>query len=92
MHELVTLIKNFGGLWLVLPSFRVSNLLSVRFLQKYAGTPNGKWDYLIYVEYKTKEDLENAVYDIFSEMESTADYRNCFIEASAWCEEFDMWW
>lgn len=53
---------------------------------------NGKWDYLIYVEYETKEDLENTVYDIFSEMQSTADYRNCFIEVSAWCEELDMWW
>lgn len=29
---------------------------------------NGRWDYLIYVEYETREDLENTVYDIFSEM------------------------
>lgn len=53
---------------------------------------NGRWDYLIYVEYESKEDLENTMYNIFSEMESTADYRNCFIEVNAWCEEFDMWW
>lgn len=54
--------------------------------------PNGQWDYLIYVEYETKEDLENTVYDILSEMSSTADYRNCFVEAEAHCKELDMWW
>lgn len=67
---------------------RIEDDLKCYWLKKL---PNGRWDYLIYVEYETREDLENAVYDIISEMSSTADYRNCFVEAEAHCKEFDMW-
>lgn len=62
---------------------------------KYYGLkklPNGRWDYLIYVEYETKESLEDTVYDIIGAMVSTADNRHCFIESQAYCKEFDMHW
>lgn len=39
------------------------------------------WEYTLRIPYTTQEDLEKTVYDIYSEMESQARMRNCFIEA-----------
>jgi hypothetical protein len=39
------------------------------------------WEYTLRIPYTNQEDLEKTVYDIYSEMESQANLRNCFIEA-----------
>ena len=39
------------------------------------------WEYTLKISYTDQEDLEKTVYDIYSEMESQANMRNCFIEA-----------
>jgi Mg2+/Co2+ transporter CorB len=39
-------------------------------------------EYIIYVPYTTVDALEKTVYEIFGELDSEADMRNCFIEAS----------
>ena len=40
------------------------------------------WDYLLKVSYSDEEELEDTVYEIMSEAQSTADLRNCFTEMS----------
>ncbi|MEM6320289.1 MAG: recombinase family protein [Bacteroidota bacterium] len=39
------------------------------------------WEYTLKIPYTNQEDLEKTVYQIYSEMESQARLRNCFIEA-----------
>ena len=39
------------------------------------------YDYEITIPYEDDKDLDEAIDDMLSEMSSTADYRNCFIEA-----------
>lgn len=39
------------------------------------------WEYELIFKYEDDEDLEKQVYDLAGEMESEADFRNCFIEA-----------
>jgi len=40
------------------------------------------WEYTLRISYTDQNDLEKTVYDIYSEMESQANMRNCFIEAN----------
>lgn len=39
------------------------------------------WEYEMILPYKTDKELNNTIYDLLNEMESTASYRNCFTEA-----------
>lgn len=46
--------------------------------------PDG-WEYILKIEYKTKEELDNIIYDILDEMESIANDNNCWTESD--CSE-----
>jgi len=50
------------------------------------------WDYEITVEYETEKELEDIIYGIYSEMQSHADRRNCFIEADISDKNSDRRW
>lgn len=50
------------------------------------------WDYEITVEYETEKELEDIIYSIYSEMQSHADRRNCFIEADISDKKSDRRW
>jgi len=52
-------------------------------LSRYDMKKQGKdsWEYILKIPYLDKADLEKTVYDIYNEMESTANMRNCFTEA-----------
>lgn len=52
-------------------------------LSHYDMKKKGKdsWEYTLRIPYLNQEDLEKTVYDIYAEMQSCADARNCFIEA-----------
>ncbi len=53
--------------------------------------PKG-WEYILYIKYKTIEDLENTVYKMLNECEQEADLHNGFTEADTRCEELDLSW
>lgn len=40
------------------------------------------WDYILKVPYSSMKELEELVYEIMSEAQSTADIKNCFVEIS----------
>ena len=48
--------------------------------------------YIIFVKYESVEDLNNTVYEIFSEIENEADIKNCFTEGDAKCDELGLIW
>ena len=50
------------------------------------------WEYELTIPYKNEKDLDNTIYDMLSEMERTADYRNCFIEVDVTAEGSDKSW
>jgi hypothetical protein len=50
------------------------------------------WDYEITVEYDNEKDLDDTIYNIYSEMQSHADMRNCFIEADISDKNSDRRW
>jgi len=39
------------------------------------------WDYLLTLLYQSQDDLDNTIYEILQEAQSTADSYNCFIES-----------
>ena len=41
--------------------------------------PDG-WDYGLKVSYQSEDELEETVYKIMSEAQSSADLKNCFVE------------
>ena len=49
-------------------------------------------EYELTIPYSTDEELDNIIYDIYQEMGSTADYKNCFIEADIWDKESEKSW
>lgn len=49
-------------------------------------------DYLFHMRYVTVNDLENTIYDILGELNSTADDNNCFIESDVFCDELGLYW
>jgi len=55
-------------------------------------TEKDRWDYEITLSYDDDEDLERQIYALYGEMESTADLRNCFIEADIWDPETERSW
>jgi DNA invertase Pin-like site-specific DNA recombinase len=52
-------------------------------LSQYAMQKPDKngWQYILTIPYQTQEDLDDTIYDILRETQSTADERYCFIEA-----------
>ncbi|MBL6991860.1 MAG: recombinase family protein [Bacteriovoracaceae bacterium] len=50
------------------------------------------WDYTITVEFEDEKDLEKQINDLCADMESTADCRNCFTEASIYDPILDKSW
>jgi len=52
-------------------------------LEEYEDQKVGdkNYDYILTIEYETDEELDEIVYDIYDEMSSKADTRNCFIDA-----------
>lgn len=50
------------------------------------------WDYMLKVPYSTNEELEETVYEIMSEAQSIADYKNCFVEITATHKESGQYW
>lgn len=53
--------------------------------------PDG-WEYTLKVPYQSETDLDDKVYAILSEADSTADLRNCFIEYDISNEGTDKSW
>ncbi len=49
-------------------------------------------EYVIYVSYRTLEELEETVDEIIREIADEADLKNCFIEADAHCDELGLHW
>jgi len=39
------------------------------------------WQYILTIPYQTQDDLDDTIYDLLREAQSTADERHCFIEA-----------
>lgn len=55
-------------------------------------TDKDSWDYKITIEYITEEDLEEQIEELFDEMHSIADSRNCYIEYDLqWKEKEKSW-
>jgi len=50
------------------------------------------WDYILKVPYTSMEELEDTVYEIMSEAQSTADVNNCFVEISVVHKESGQYW
>jgi hypothetical protein len=50
------------------------------------------WEYELTIPYKNDKDLDDTVYDMLAEMNSTADRRNCFIEADVTAVGSDRSW
>ena len=50
------------------------------------------WDYILKVTYSSPKDLEETVYDIMSEAQSTADMKNCFVEINISHKESGQHW
>jgi DNA invertase Pin-like site-specific DNA recombinase len=52
-------------------------------LSQYAVEKPDKngWQYILTIPYRTQDDLDDTIYDILREAQSTADERHCFIEA-----------
>ncbi|MGE6553465.1 hypothetical protein ACQKFK_32630 [Bacillus mycoides] len=49
-------------------------------------------EYVFYVPYKDVDELTKQVEDIIYEIASSADNRNCFIEADTYCDELGLYW
>ena len=50
------------------------------------------WDYLLKVPYQSEEELEETVYEIISEAQSSADLKHCFVEMSITHKETGKSW
>lgn len=50
------------------------------------------WDYVLKVPYQSEEELEETVYEMISEAQSTADLKNCFVEMSITHKETGKSW
>lgn len=50
------------------------------------------YDYVLKVPYQSMLELENTVYDIQSQAQSTADLKNCFVEIVVTHQESDQQW
>ncbi len=50
------------------------------------------WDYILKVTYSSPQDLEETVYDIMSEAQSTDDMKNCFVEINISYKESGQHW
>ncbi|ABS08679.1 MULTISPECIES: hypothetical protein [Shewanella] len=50
------------------------------------------WDYILKVPYTSMKELEDTVYEIMSEAQSTADINNCFVEISVVHKESGQYW
>jgi hypothetical protein len=50
-------------------------------LSQYDLKKLGGYDYELTIPYETEQDLENTIYEIYADMEQTADYNYCFTEA-----------
>ena len=50
------------------------------------------WDYILKVTYGSPKELEETVYDIMSEAQSTADMKNCFVEINVTHKESGQHW
>ena len=53
---------------------------------------SGNCDYILKVTYTSDKDLEDKVYEIMSDAESTADYNNCFTEMGITHQETEKCW
>ncbi|WP_242834352.1 hypothetical protein [Clostridium pasteurianum] len=49
-------------------------------------------DYIIFVKYKSIDDLKNTVYEILRDLDSEAYQKNCFTEGDAHCDELGLTW
>ena len=50
------------------------------------------WDYILKVPYSSLKGLEETVYDIMAEAQSTADMKNCFVEINVAHKESGQHW
>jgi len=50
------------------------------------------WEYELTIPYENDKDLDDTIYDMLSEIESKADYRNCFTEADVYAVDSDKSW
>ena len=50
------------------------------------------WEYMLTIPYEDDKDLDSTIDKIFWEMSSTADYRDCFIEANMTSEDGKKSW
>ena len=50
------------------------------------------WEYELTIPYENDEDLDNTIYDMLSEIEHTADLRNCFTESDVTAVDLDRLW
>ena len=71
---------------------KIERYLRSDFNMHLPNLPGQNCDYIIHVPYLSLEGLEKTIYDIFNEMESEANYRNCFIEVDAQCVELGLSW
>ena len=56
-------------------------------------TDNNGWQYILTIPFQTQEDLDETIYEILREAQSTADARHCFIEADVKAlDGFDIGW
>lgn len=62
---------------------RARRMIEEFVLSQYAMEKPDKngWQYILTIPYRTPDDLDDTIYDILREAESTADSRHCFIEA-----------
>jgi hypothetical protein len=49
-------------------------------------------DYIIFVKYKSIDDLKNTVYEILRDLDIEVDRKNCFTEGEAHCDELGLTW
>lgn len=66
-----------------------NNCLSAFDMEK--PDPTG-WEYYLTIPYKTDQELNEIIDELFYEMERTADYNNCFTEADIWELNGDRSW
>lgn len=65
-----------------------------QYLQYYnMKQPDSKQcEYTLFIKYEDIKNLENTLYSILQEIDSIADWNNCFIEADVRCDELGLQW
>jgi DNA invertase Pin-like site-specific DNA recombinase len=64
----------------------------VLYYYNYEKLDNEGCEYILTIRYNTEKELDNTIYDIYREMESTACFNNCWTEADIYTLDGEKSW